>query len=141
MRAAEEISWIFWRLNLATGELKQLTFMTCPWSVSGPDDAVAGIDAFTKSRSVPSRRSLQPLPQTLGLIRSWYANERSIAEPSDMEVTNIEGLGCDFSRSLCAHLPASLAGWVLGVFICRRRRTAAELSRSQPESGELWENA
>jgi hypothetical protein len=23
------------RLNIATGELKQLTFMTCPWSVSG----------------------------------------------------------------------------------------------------------
>jgi hypothetical protein len=38
-----------------------------------------------------SRLSSQLLPQNLGLIRSWYVNARSMAESSEMEVTNSEG--------------------------------------------------
>jgi hypothetical protein len=37
-----------------------------------------------------------PLPQNLGLIRSWFVNARSMAEPSLMEVTNPEGLDAMF---------------------------------------------
>ena len=33
------MNWIFWGLNVATGELKQITFMTCPWLVKWPDIA------------------------------------------------------------------------------------------------------
>jgi RNA polymerase sigma-70 factor, ECF subfamily len=43
-----------------------------------------------------NRFSSQALPQNLGLIRSWYVNARSMAEPSQLEVTNPEGLDAIF---------------------------------------------
>jgi len=54
------------------------------------------LDFTGESRSVPSRYSLQPLPQTLGLVRSWYVNARSMAETSEMEITKPEGLDAIF---------------------------------------------
>jgi RNA polymerase sigma-70 factor (ECF subfamily) len=43
-----------------------------------------------------SHFSSQGLPQNLSLIRSWYVNARSMAEPSEMEFTNSEGLDAIF---------------------------------------------
>jgi RNA polymerase sigma-70 factor, ECF subfamily len=40
--------------------------------------------------------SSKRLPQSLGLIRSWYVNARSMAEPSEMEATNPAGLDSIF---------------------------------------------
>ena len=42
------------------------------------------------------RFSSQSLPQNPCLIRSWYVNARSMTEPSEMEVTNAEGLDAIF---------------------------------------------
>jgi hypothetical protein len=56
-----------------------------------------------------SRFSSQPLRQSLGLIRSWHVNARSMAESSEMEVTNPEGLDTIF-RAHYERIVASLAG-------------------------------
>ena len=61
MRAAEEISWIFWRLNVSTGELKQLPFMTCPWVGKWPDDAVVGLGSMLRGGDSVNQANA-PLP-------------------------------------------------------------------------------
>jgi hypothetical protein len=59
--------------------------------------SIQGLTAADRFR-VPdkSRFSSQPLRQNLGLIRSWHVNARSMAESSEMEVTNPERLDAIF---------------------------------------------
>jgi hypothetical protein len=72
--------------------------------------SIQGLTAADRFR-VPdkSRFSSQPLRQNLGLIRSWHVNARSMAESSEMEVTNPEGLDAIF-RAHYERIAASLAG-------------------------------
>jgi RNA polymerase sigma-70 factor, ECF subfamily len=52
--------------------------------------------AFTEARILPSHFSSQFLPQNPGGRRSWYVNARSMAEPSEIGISNSEGLDAIF---------------------------------------------
>jgi hypothetical protein len=80
VRAAEEISWMFWRLKVATGELKQLTLMTCPWSwkaavATAKVTSTRGYRGQTRSNTFWDWAFLEPLVQSE--LRTEEASEQT----------------------------------------------------------------